>query len=1407
MKKMKFKRAISLFLTMILTVSQFMNVGVEVKADEQTEGTWIATEYITNGDFETGDTSGWSIDFTSCDNGTSYTVKTDEWASNNKTSFLSYYNVTDGNVLTIAQTISEVPAGIYRLSFEQEGKELSSGLSVSVADVSMTLPATTGWDVWADITTDAFTIEEAGDVTITISGTVPAEYWGDFDNFVLEQFVADENKTVEELELEVLDAAFEGSLWEDGIWTVTPTTWDNTEFTYFTYADNTWLVTGENQGTTSFKFWSQDAQEVTLLQEVDIPAGTYKVNSDFMGEKGSVQVVFGDQQGTAVAMNGWNSWVEINDTFTVTEDMKDATIGFKLALEAGGYGYIDSISVTEVAEEEKVDEKTDENVFTASDDNYTVKVTVDNVTPENGDTIGMSAKITTVDGSEVTDLEAAGMKLWWWTDIWMTGHEDGLNDASYTKDDEGYGLEASVTLPSVGTYYIVAELEYSGAKLQVVVPMITTKSEDDTPVTGEINVEKIKNLPEDFIMGMDISSVMSEFASGVTYKDFEGNTIDNITDFCKFLAENGITHIRVRVWNDPYDANGNGYGGGNCDVATAAEIAEGCRAAGLKMLIDFHCSDFWADPGKQQVPKAWSGYTLEQKADAVEEFIGASLRTIDPNHETIDMVQVGNETTGSFVGESGAENMCKLFSAGAKAIRAYNEEVKVVIHVTNPEKGRVTTWAKNLDTYAVDYDVLATSYYPYWHGTLANLQSELAAVKANYGKDTMVAETSYAYTLEDSDGHSNTVRVGNNDSGANTLQPFSVQGQATAIRNVMETVNNAGGLGVFYWEPAWITVGDITGLSGDELETQIAANKEAWETYGSGWAASYGGEYNPEDAGKWYGGSAVDNEAMFYPDGTPTAGLYVWNYVKTGAVSRYVSVESVTNPEETIDANAAFTLPETVVVTYNSGEMDETVAWNEEEVAAIDTAVSGVYTVSGTVTFSKEINQGAFSGMTSAEVIYTLTVKQPNLVTDANDAGFESGVNYTIGGKGISAIPAKDDPYEGKGSMHWYYTSATTGTVTYNKVITLEPGKYSAELMSQGFAGDTISLQILSDDDEVLFEGDATVLEGWAVWKKVAVDFMITKQTDVKIQIVVNMQKGGWGTADALYLYKAGDLEAKDTTVVKSVENADGTTSFELTNEAAEGISLVGSAEIFETAKFDAEILNTESEEYLTVIDKVKEIGAVELKENTAVVVLKINLWDGKQQIHEGFGEVTVTIDLPEELKDAKAVEVFRVEEDALIPCNAKIVNGKLEFITNHFSTFLVKEKDVTTDKKPENSETGNDNLNSDADAKEQVANVPATLISSNVTAAEILENTAEIEETAVGKIVVEETMQNTDEAAKEEKVPDTENVIAEEEVPLAVNAGGSIPMWAVLAAVLVFAVFAVFAGVYVYAKQNKIVK
>ena len=195
---------------------------------------------------------------------------------------------------------------------------------------------------------------------------------------------------------------------------------------------------------------------------------------------------------------------------------------------------------------------------------------------------------------------------------------------------------------------------------------------------------------------------------------------------------------------------------------------------------------------------------------------------------------------------------------------------------------------------------------------------------------------------------------------------------------------------------------------------------------------------------------------MFYPDGTPTAALYVWNYVKTGAVSRYVAVEAIENPETTINAGAEITLPETVTVSYNSGDVEESVVWNTEEVAAINTAVPGTYKVNGTVTLSKEVNQGDYKDQTIVAVVYTVVVKQVNLLSDAADAGFENGANFTIEGSGIKAIPSNEDVYSGSGCLHWYWASATTGTVIYNKVITLEDGKYNLAAVMAGMAGEKV---------------------------------------------------------------------------------------------------------------------------------------------------------------------------------------------------------------------------------------------------------------------------------------------------------------------------------------------------------------
>ena len=777
------------------------------------------------------------------------------------------------------------------------------------------------------------------------------------------------------------------------------------------------------------------------------------------------------------------------------------------------------------------------------EDNITIAASAKKV--EAGNAVELTASVR-YNGELITDLDAAGYKMSWWADSW-NDHQDGKADAVIDESSKNT-MKTSVQLPSVGTYYIVCDLyevvdEKWNKLLSNCVTLTSTEPENAGTVEGDLNITKVKELSNDFIMGMDISSVISEFASGVTYKGFDGKIIDNVTDFCKFLASQGITCIRVRVWNNPYDASGNGYGGGNNDVEKAKTMADACRAAGIKMLVDFHCSDLWTDPGKQQVPKAWKNYSLEEKESALQQFLTDSLNTIDPAKDTVTMVQVGNETTNGFIGETDITNMCKLFSAGAAGVRAYNGEVKVVIHETNPEKGNVTKWAKNLSDNSVNYDVLATSYYPYWHGTLDNLKSEFAKVKEDYGKDVMVAETSYAYTLNDSDGHDNTVRVGNNDTGENTTEPFNEQGQATAIRNLIEAVNSVGGLGVFYWEPAWITVGDTTGLTGAAYEEQVAKNKAVWEKYGSGWASSFANEYDSEDAGKWYGGSAVDNEAMFYPDGTPTPGLHVWNYVKTGSKTNDVYLYSVGKAEElnqTIKVGENADIPETVTVTYSTGEVQEPVTWNAEELGKIDQNKPGVYEVSGVVNLTKEITQGLNKGQKQAEVTYKLTVKQANLITDAEDAGFEKGENFEVSGSGISDIPAKDDPYEGSHSMHWYSADAAAGTVTYNKEITLESGKYNFEAVAQG-EGTGISLNILDQSGKVLFEGEQTKLNGWRNWMIPQVRFSLSQKAVIKLQIQVDMAAKGWGTADSLYLYKTGEAEKPDSGNEGSSGNSGGT--------------------------------------------------------------------------------------------------------------------------------------------------------------------------------------------------------------------------------------------------------------------------
>ncbi|CAH0137522.1 glycosyl hydrolase 53 family protein [Microbacterium foliorum] len=626
------------------------------------------------------------------------------------------------------------------------------------------------------------------------------------------------------------------------------------------------------------------------------------------------------------------------------------------------------------------------------------------------------------------------------------------------------------------------------------------------PVEATITVPRVENLPDDFIGGVDVSSVLSLEASGVVFRDAEGTP----GDLFEILVEAGVTDVRVRVWNDPFDANGNGYGGGDVDVDRAIEIARRATDAGLGVLVDFHYSDFWADPAKQQAPKAWEGMTADQVAAEVGVFTRDAVRRLVAAGVDLRMVQVGNETNGGVAGVRGWDDMAKVFSAGSAAVRAEAPDTLVALHFTNPERaGFYADVAAQLDRRDVNYDVFASSYYPFWHGTPENLTAVLSHVADTYGKKVMVAETSWAFTLDDGDGHGNVIDL----PAEATQYPVSVQGQADAVRAVVQAVADVGeaGIGVYYWEPAWLPVG---------APAQIEQNRMLWERDGSGWASSFAGEYEPEDAGHWYGGSAWDNQALFGFDGTASDALNIFSYVRTGAQAPR-AVESVQQVGLQVTEGDAVELPAEVTVLYNDGSSEQqAVTW------------------SSAAEFIEGIGEYAIAGVTDAGLAAsaTVTVSARNLLRNPGFEDVDTGM-WSVAGSGLT-LRAWDDPRNGTHSAHFYAASAYSFELSQT-VTGLPAGSYVARASLQGDgegADGRASLSLSSPS--TAGAAAAFGFDGWRVWSTPTTDALqVGADGTAVVRIAATLPAGAWGTLDDLELVRA-PVPGADTSLLRERREA-----------------------------------------------------------------------------------------------------------------------------------------------------------------------------------------------------------------------------------------------------------------------------
>ena len=622
----------------------------------------------------------------------------------------------------------------------------------------------------------------------------------------------------------------------------------------------------------------------------------------------------------------------------------------------------------------------------------------------------------------------------------------------------------------------------------------TSPKEERTAVSSDsLYVKKIENLPEDFILGMDVSSVLAEERSGVKYYDFDGTE----KDLFAILAEYGINTIRVRVWNDPYDSAGRGYGGGNNDVDAAVEIGRRATANGMKLLVDFHYSDFWADPGKQYAPKAWAGMTIEEKTEATYAFTKESLEKLRDAGVDVGMVQLGNETNGAMAGEKNWFRIQYLMGAGAKAVREVYPEALVAVHFANPENAEsYESYARKLDYYSLDYDVFATSYYPYWHGTLENLASVLGGIAEQYGKKVMVMETSYAFTPDDTDFSGNTISDG---SAVVKNYPYTVQGQANSVRDVIETVNSIGGIGVVYWEGAWITVGT----------NSWEENHEKWERDGSGWASSYAAEYDPRDAGQYYGGSAVDNQAFFDASGRALESLKIFSLLRTGNETA-LAVDAVEDARVRFDLSADITLPETVNAVMSDGSrraLDVVWQLGDGDVAKMKSA-PGVYEIAGEAD--------------GRDVRCFVTTAELNFL---QNGGFEDGTTepwVLIDRGGADELGVESNALNSlDGECNLHFWSAKSGSVDFDAEQTaadLAPGTYTFSVSIQGGdAGEAEVYAYVKLDGEVVATAplEITWYNNWstAEIRDVAVAAGGTLTVGVHVKCA-GEGNGAWGMID-----------------------------------------------------------------------------------------------------------------------------------------------------------------------------------------------------------------------------------------------------------------------------------------------------
>lgn len=287
-------------------------------------------------------------------------------------------------------------------------------------------------------------------------------------------------------------------------------------------------------------------------------------------------------------------------------------------------------------------------------------------------------------------------------------------------------------------------------------------------------------IPTAFAKGADVGWLPQMEATGYHFYDADGTEKDCL----QLLKDRGMNTIRLRVWVNPSNDKTNGH----CSKAETVAMAIRAKNMGMRIMIDFHYSDSWADPAKQNKPAAWANHTFAELLNDVYDHTFDVLTALKTAGVTPEWVQIGNEIPGGMLWPEGSTNnysqLAQLLNKGYDATKSVNTAIKVIVHVDEGNNNAKFRWFfDNATTYQVKYDVIGLSYYPFWinsdyTATINNLSANLNDMVSRYNKEVMVVEVGGDFTLVQ-----------------------NTHDMLVAVINAVKNVPNNKGLGVVYWEP------------------------------------------------------------------------------------------------------------------------------------------------------------------------------------------------------------------------------------------------------------------------------------------------------------------------------------------------------------------------------------------------------------------------------------------------------------------------------------------------------------------------------------------------------------------------------------------------------------------------------